>query len=124
MGFLSKAEERKTPDEGKASMPPEPSVLNQRDLEDILKQYQKTNSSIGGLIIDIPKEKTSKITAMVSHFALVEELSSNRSLVLFPAYLDRDLIAHRLKNDLDAEIPLIFSAGSPAEALQKIQPYL
>ena len=60
---------------------------------------------------------------MVSHFALVEELAPGRVLVLLPGSMDRDLIAHRLKKNLDTEIPLVFSSSDPAEALQKIQPY-
>jgi hypothetical protein len=60
---------------------------------------------------------------MVSHFALVEELASGRVLILFPGNLDQDLIAHRLKKNLNTEIPLVFSADSPALALKRIQPY-
>jgi len=144
MGFLSKAGEIKkninTAEEisdikfhempQKPQEPDEGGQINSfgihEGLEGILDEYYKMNSSIGGVIIDIPKKSKSKIkklSSMVSHFATVEELSSHRYLVLFPESLDQELIAHRLKNSLGNEIPLIFSAGNPAEALQKIQPY-
>ena len=106
MGLLSKAE-------GKQDF-----------LNDTLKKYFSMNSSVEGLIIDITEEKKDNISAMVSHFALAEELPSGQYLILFPSYYDRDLIAHRLKNNLGNEISLIFSAGNLAEAHQKIQPYL
>ena len=103
----------------------------QKGLESIVEQYLKMHSTIGGMVIDIPaelkndqnKDGIKEISSMVSHFALVEELSADRCLVLLPETLDRDLIAHRLKKNLGTEIPLIFSAGSTAEVLQKIQSY-
>jgi hypothetical protein len=110
----------------------EPLQKTKDGFEEILEQYHSSNSSIGGMIIEIPedlrkledKEGIKKISSMVSHFAMAEELSSGRCLVLFPESLDRELIAHRLKNNLGTDIPLIFSTGSPAETLQKIRPYL
>ena len=93
------------------------------ELEGFLEQYFKSNSSAEGIIVNVIKDGLKKISAMVSHFAVVEELPSGRSLILFSNSYDRDLIAHRLKKNLDAEIPLLFSAGNPAEAIYKIRLY-
>ena len=98
------------------------------DLEKFLEQYNEINSSLRGMIINFPenlknKDRMDLLSAMVSHFALVKELPSDRCLILFPGSYDQDLIAHRIKNNLKTEIPLIFSAGNTAEAIQKIKPY-
>jgi hypothetical protein len=105
-------------------------------LESILQRYQRANPSteaIGGVILDIPsqfdneeiiKEEYNKISSMVSHFSLVMRLSLLRCLMLFPDFIDRELIAHRLNKSLGIEIVFGFSAATPAEAIQKIQPYL
>jgi len=95
----------------------------EKDLRIFLEQYHVAHSTIGGMVIDT-QEGIEKISSMVSNFALVKELSTRYCLVLLPVSLDWNLIAHRLKNDLNIEIPLVFSAESSAEALRKIQPYL
>ena len=127
MGFLSKAEGKKSFLNDKGALG-NSKVQTGRpapkdELESTLEQYFKTNSSVGGMVINVAKNEVKKISPMVSHFALAEELSSGFCIILFSESLDRDLIAHRLKNNLGTEIPLIFKAGSPAEALQKIRPY-
>lgn len=100
-------------------------------LNDTLEQYFYINSSFGGLIIIIPEDFHSnseifidKISPMVSHFAQVEELGPHHCLLLFPGSLDRDLVAHRLAKSLKIDIPLVFYAINPAEAFNKIMPYL
>ena len=118
MGLLSKADGKKSSIVPKAERP-----VSRHGLECILEQYFKTNSCAGGIVVNSTKEEVKKIPPMVSHFALAEELPSGRCMILFSESFDQDLIAHRLKENLGAEIPLVFKAGSAAEALQKIQPY-
>jgi hypothetical protein len=101
-------------------------------LEAAIAQYNKLNSEFNGIVLDLPagagegkaEEFNKAVCNMASLVGLTLALPSGRSLVLFPDPLDKELIAHRLSNSLNAEALLVFKAASPGEALELMGPYL
>jgi hypothetical protein len=100
--------------------------------EAAIERYQKQNPSFSCIVIDSPEnpdgaEKDSfhqKMAQMTRFFGVSSALPGGRSMVLLPAALDRDLIAHRLSSSLKAKTLAVVSADSPDQALSEIRPYL
>jgi hypothetical protein len=61
---------------------------------------------------------------MVSSFGSAITLPSRNTLILFPASLDRELIAHRLSKSLHRSCVCSFAADNPDSAFAVIQPFL
>jgi hypothetical protein len=100
-----------------------------------LAQFHRLNPSFSGIVLGPPQSLNSpgikpegdfckKLSRMVSLFGAVFSSPAGKSIVLIPANLDRDLIAHQLKASLKTEIETAFNANSREEALKKLGPYL
>jgi hypothetical protein len=68
--------------------------------------------------------KLTRMVYLMGKVVPLSEDSAGRNLVLIPQSMDRELIAHRLEAALPVKIALAFDAGSPAEALEKLKPFL
>jgi hypothetical protein len=101
-------------------------------LEVAIAQYHKINSQFNGIVLDLPdgtaKDKAEGFNKvvynMVALLGITLVLPSGRSLVLLPGPLDKELVAHRLSNSLNARALLVFKAESSREALDLIRSYL
>jgi hypothetical protein len=101
-------------------------------LEAAIARYNKMNSRFNGILLDLPAglaedqaENFNKtVYNMTALLGNAIALPSGRSLILLPDLLDKELIAHRLSNSLNAKILLVFKAESPKEALDFIRAYL
>jgi hypothetical protein len=101
-------------------------------LEVAIAQYNKVNAQFSGILLDLPdgmmKDKAEEFNKavynMVALLGITIVLPSKRSLILLPGPLDKDLIAHRLSNSLNAKALMVFKAESPGEALGFIRSYL
>jgi hypothetical protein len=101
-------------------------------LEVAIAQYSKMNAKFNGILLDLPaglgKEEAEKFNKtvynMISLLGITIALPSSRSLILLPGPLDKELIAHRLSNSLNAKALAVFEAENPREALDLIRPYL
>jgi hypothetical protein len=100
-----------------------------------LDQFHHLNPSFSGILLDPPQGLNSpetkpaedfsqKLSRMVSLFGAVFSFPDKKSLVLIPANIDRDLIAHQLKASLKTEVEIAFNADSREEALKRLGPYL
>ena len=97
----------------------------------IMEEYFQGNDSLDGLLIKMPAELLdeetngfNKIQSMVAHFAIIETIFPGCFLLLFPEHYDCNLIAHRLKNSLKADIPITFNAKNHTEAFALIQSFV
>jgi hypothetical protein len=103
----------------------------QRIKEDLI-QYQKKESPFQGIVLDTPGRGAGKgdrkffdrLGNMILCFGVIVRLSAGRSLVLLPAVLDRELIAHRISRSLDTLALGTFGAADPEGAMQELQPFL
>lgn len=122
MGLLGKAA---VLDKEETVPPSEAALLNEAVLpnEAVLIEYQKQNPSFSCIVIDSPVNPET-VSYMTRLFGTVSALPDGRSLVLLPAALDRDLIAHRLSASLKTKTLAAVSADNPDKALAEIRPYL
>jgi hypothetical protein len=101
-------------------------------LEAVIAQYHKINSRFNGIVLDLPagmaEDKAEDFNKAVYNMAallgITIVLPSSLSLILLPASLDKELIAHRLSNSLNAKALMVFKAESPKEAIGLIRSYL
>jgi hypothetical protein len=101
-------------------------------LEAAIAQYNKINSRFNGIVLDLPagtaKDKAEEFNKavynMTALLGITVALPSGRSLILLPAPLDKELVAHRLSNSLNTKALMVFKAESPGEALDLIRSYL
>jgi hypothetical protein len=108
-------------------------LVNASDpLEAAIAQYHKINSRFNGIVLDLPtgtaEDKAEDFNKAVYNMAallgITIALPSGRSLILLPAPLDKELIAHRLAHSLNTKALMVFKAESPGEALDLIRSYL
>jgi hypothetical protein len=100
--------------------------------EAVIVRYQEANPSFSCVVFDSPEnpdgaEKDGfyqKIAQMTRLFGAASALPNGRSMVLLPAALDGDLIAHQLSSSLKTKILAVVSADNPDKALSEIKPYL
>jgi hypothetical protein len=101
-------------------------------LEVAIAQYHKINSRFNGIVLDLPagaagdkaEEFNKAVYNMAALLGITLVLPSGRNLVLLPAPLDKELVAHRLSNSLNTKALMVFEAESPGEALDLIRSYL
>jgi hypothetical protein len=60
------------------------------------------------------------LTVMIHRIGTVVYLSSGQSLVLLPASIDRELVAHRLSKNLNIMPVLSFDSDNPENAIGRI----
>jgi hypothetical protein len=112
-----------------------PANNGETPLTAFLTQFHHLNPSFSGIVLGPPQGLNSpgtkplgdfsqELSRMVSLFGAVLAFPAGKSLVLIPANLDRDLIAHQLKTSLKTEVETAFNADSREEALKKLGPYL
>jgi hypothetical protein len=102
------------------------------ELEKELSRFYRTSPSSAGIVLEaspnLPEAEgplfQERLLSMVSLIGTAVALAPRRSLVLLPAGMDRELIAHRIAKSLDAKSLLVFEAGSPGKALSAIHPFL
>ena len=135
--------EKEVPEEsGSAeSISGEPSSEGTGTLEGRIAQYHKMYANFNCIILENPcragepeynsaennsGDKASKanfckrVSDMISMTGTVIPLSSLCPLILFPAAMDRELIAHRLSKSLDTRPLMSFEANSPENVLNQI----
>jgi hypothetical protein len=91
-------------------------------LRGVIAEYHRTNPVFQGLVLETPSQAS--VTLAVSSIGRVIPLSPERSLVLLPKTLDRELIAHRLSKSIGLTILSGFEVESPEGALALTAPYL
>jgi hypothetical protein len=109
MGLLGKAS---VVDKGETASP----------CEDVLIRYQAENPSFSCIVIDSPVDLQA-LSYMTRLFGTASALPEGRGMVLLPAALDRDRIAHRLSASLKAKTLAAVSADTPEKALAEIRLY-
>jgi len=136
MGLLSKAS-FKTSAAASQELPAEtePAAVSSTSIKAAkaaLIQYQKQNPLFSCIVIDFPgkssgaakNEFAGKLAQMTRLAGITSALPNGRSIVLLPAGIDRDLIAHRLSASLKTKTLAAVSADNPDNALSEIRPYL
>jgi hypothetical protein len=131
-GILSDVRDVFIPEEEKAQNQKNEEPGKGGGLFNALTRYYKFCPSFQGAVFEPPDtmgedEKdyfSRQISAMVSSFAAVAELPSRRSLILFPAAMDRELVMHRLTKSLKTKALFAFEADNPDSALELMQPYI
>jgi hypothetical protein len=101
-------------------------------LEAAIMQYNKVNAQFNGIVLDLPagmaeeevEDFKKTLYNMVALLGITMLLPSGHSLVLLPGTLDKELIAHRLSNSLNAKALMVFEAKNSEEALAFIRSYL
>jgi hypothetical protein len=94
--------------------------------------YHQNNSNFQGVLLEVPERSpknsdasfSERVSIMAGALGLIVVLPSKRVLILFPLYLDRELIAHRLSTSLATEALVCFEADNPDKTLELIRPYL
>jgi hypothetical protein len=98
-------------------------------LEAAIAQYHRINARFNGIVLDLPagtakgkaEDFNKTVYNMVALLGITIVLPSSRSLILLPAPLDKELIAHRLSNSLNTKALMVFKAESPKEAIELIR---
>ena len=104
MGLLSKAVEK-----------------NGGGVRSFIENYSNITESFNIIFI---KADAEAVNGMVSHLGKVMKIGKGNSLVLIPPDLDRQLLAHRISNSLDAPVLYQSAADSGDEAFKAIVPFL
>ncbi|MDR3333736.1 MAG: hypothetical protein LBT13_02455 [Treponema sp.] len=115
MGLLRKAIGKVTPelDEQKGNA-----------VKNGMVQYYNTTPSFQGIILDLPGDTGPGIAAAVSAFGIALAVQPHRSMVLFPRFLDRELISRQLSKSLGTVTVFSFESDNPEGAFALAQPYL
>jgi hypothetical protein len=101
-----------------------------RGIKKNIIQYQKDKAPFQGIILDAPvhggtgKKFLDKLGDMILCFGTVISLPGERSLILLPASLDRELIAHRISRSLNTPALSTFGAPDPDGAMKDLLPFL
>ncbi|MDR0377261.1 MAG: hypothetical protein LBH70_05655 [Spirochaetaceae bacterium] len=103
-------------------------VVSPEDLRDSILRYWP-NSPCQGIVLGPPEyleeagfEKFfAAADSMSASFGKAVGLPSKNILILFSKTLDRELLTHRLTKSLKTRVVASFEAGSPEEALSRIQ---
>jgi len=102
-------------------------ALNQSLIEEKINQFHQMHLEFNCIVLEKPAMETTfceRVSAMVDHLGAVIPLPSDRPLILFPAMMDRELIAHRLSKTLNTKVLLSFEASNPEKALIRIDSLL
>ncbi|MDR2758972.1 MAG: hypothetical protein LBB78_06305 [Spirochaetaceae bacterium] len=100
-----------------------------RQIEEELIQYHMAYGVISGIIFETPENMEyqgfiDELSATTASFALTLPLSTFRCLILFPASVDKELVAHRISRTLKIEACFLFESESPEGAFEILRPYL
>jgi hypothetical protein len=93
-----------------------------RGLEGRINLSRQIYPFFHGIVLE--KGQFDEVGKTLSLCGTVCSLSEERVLALLPGRLDKELIAHRLKNSLHCEVPLLFDATSTEEALGFLAPFI
>jgi hypothetical protein len=95
-----------------------------------IQEYRKTHPAFQAIVLELPENAGEtgesfgeKVSRMAGAFGSVLSLPPGNSLVLIPANLDRELLAHRLSKSLNTRILCQFEADDPDKALSLLGPY-
>jgi hypothetical protein len=146
MGLLSKAAARTNPgpDKKPSAAPVRESAAARpaaqsgasgkeeiRGIKTNITQYQKDQAPFQGIILDAPdrgqgggRKFLDRIADMILCFGTVISLPAGRSLILLPASLDRELIAHRISRSLNTPALGAFETPDPEGAMKELRPFL
>jgi hypothetical protein len=97
-----------------------------------ITQYYRDNSLFQGIILEnsgrtgeeTGRKFLDQVMDMVLYFGIGIELPEGRSLVLLPASLDRELIAHRISHSLNIPSLGTFWADGPEGAMKELASFL
>jgi hypothetical protein len=103
MGLLSRARDKES-----------------HDPEAQITQFCAANPDFHCIVFELSEG----LKEMVDKAGTVISLPLNRSLVLLPIAMDRELIAHRLSKNLSTKPLLSFEENSPENVLRKIDSLL
>ncbi|MDR3342148.1 MAG: hypothetical protein LBT14_05055 [Treponema sp.] len=109
-------------------------VDNVTDTQDYVKncivQYHKTIPSFHGIIVELSgdgvdqrQDFNNRIVTAVSSFGITIPLRSHRSMVLFPRFLDQELINQHLSKIFGVIKVFVFESDNPEGAFALAQPY-
>jgi hypothetical protein len=112
MGLLSKAASR---------------GIGQKKAE--LLQFQRTHEVFCGIIFEAPDPNEyrgfiEQIATITAFFALTLSLPVYRCIILFPASIDKELVAHRISKMLNTKVRFIFESESPEQAFESFRSFL
>ncbi|MDR3138062.1 MAG: hypothetical protein LBT95_00135 [Treponema sp.] len=101
-------------------------------IKENITQYYRDNSPFQGIILENSgrageekgKKSLDQVTDMILCFGIGIGLPGGRSLVLLPASLDRELIAHRISHSLDIPSLSTFWADNPEGAMKELVSFL
>jgi len=92
-----------------------------------ISQYHEVFQDFGCILLelsDLEKDKADlyeKLAKMVGTMGITSPIKHGLVLILLPAEMDRELIAHRLSRSLSAEPILAFKANSPEDVINRIK---
>ncbi|MDR2101839.1 MAG: hypothetical protein LBP43_04645 [Treponema sp.] len=148
MGLLSKAAAKTSPNPDETvpdkkgispktspgpEKPPPSGAEKFRGIKNDIIQYQKEKQApFQGIVFDVPapsgeggdKKFLDRLSDMILCFGVAIGLPAGRSLVLLPASLDRELVAHRISHSLNTPSLGSFKALDPEGAMKELQPFL
>ncbi|MDR2104047.1 MAG: hypothetical protein LBP42_08100 [Treponema sp.] len=142
MGLLSKAAAKADPrgHEDRAGKPASEGAegrksFTEEDAQRIrgnITQYYRDNSPFQGIILEnsgqageeTGRKFLDQVTDMILYFGISIGLPGGRSLVLLPASLDRELIAHRISHSLNIPSLGTFWADDPEGAMKELAAFL
>jgi hypothetical protein len=102
-------------------------------LEERLKDHFGSNTSIQGIVFEIPPDFAAKegaedldlvMNRIIASLGSALILPSGRVLALLSDTADRELTANQLKKSINAKILAVFSAGEASKVSEYIGPYL
>ncbi|MDR2304253.1 MAG: hypothetical protein LBE10_06670 [Treponema sp.] len=95
-------------------------------LETIIRRSMEGENGVGGIILKDRKDTKdfpAAVSRAVSSLGNVFPLPDSTCLILVPATMDQELLAHRLSKSLDAKIALRFEADSADKVLEILKSF-
>ena len=106
--------------------------LEPGSIKEKITEYHSTHAGFGCIILENPESPEegeeadfySKASHVMEKTGLVIPLPKGRPLILLPALMDRELIAHRFSKSFHAVPVLSFETDNPDEAMSRINALL
>ena len=96
-------------------------------LRNKISQYQAVNQDFNCILLkknDYEKDNAvfyERLAKMMGTMGIINPIVNDFALILLPAEIDGELIAHRLSKSLNAESALSFKANSPEYVINRIE---